>query len=112
MKRNFEDPAKAKVAGRKGGKAVRPENRYFSRNREAAAVGGRKSRYVPPKTKPKPDDTETKVYFQKIGGEYARLMPWEKLDEAARQFWRKSASEAKARQETLVLFQDRINPIA
>jgi hypothetical protein len=89
--RHFTDKKAAKIAGKKGGKSVPPSLRYFSVNREAAAAAGRKSRYVTPKPKPKPDDTLGRALFEGIPGDYPKLMPWTKLSEPARQFWRKQA---------------------
>ena len=108
---NFSDKKAAKKAGRKGGKAVRPENRYFSVNREAAANAGKKSRYAPPRPKIVPDDTIPRSHFEEISGDYAKMVPWDKLDETTRQFWRKRAQDLglqllKVSKESLVVVQD------
>lgn len=99
--KHFTDKAAAKRAGRKGGKNVPPSLRYFAVNREAAAAGGRKSRYAAPKPKPIPDDTAGRALFEGIPGDYPQMMPWTKLNESARQFWRKQAD---------VLLKNGINP--
>lgn len=89
---NFSNRKIAKRAGRKGGKNVPPQKRYFSINREAAAAAGRKSRYVAPKPRLIPDDTEAIALFKSTSPDYAQLVPWPKLTESTRQFWRKQAN--------------------
>lgn len=87
----FENKKIAKRAGKKGGKNVPPASRYFSVNREAAAAAGRKSRYVAPKPGPVYDDTYAKALFKATSPDYAQLVPWDKLADSTRQFWRKQA---------------------
>lgn len=91
--RTFCDVEKARQAGRKGGRVKRPGSRYFSVNREAAAAAGRKSRYVSPTPVQAPDDRGARAEFEKISGDYSKLVPWEQLAESTRQFWRKKASD-------------------
>lgn len=88
---HFTDRAAAKRYGRKGGKNVPPSLRYFALHPEVAAAAGRKSRYVAPKPRPIPDDTAGRALFEGVPGEYPKLMPWTKLPETARKFWRKQA---------------------
>lgn len=92
-KHGFKDRSLAKRAGKKGGQVSRPATRYFSINREAAAEAGRKSRWVAPKPVPVPDDTAARAIFEEISGDYAKLVPWDKLAETARDFWRKRAKD-------------------
>jgi len=106
MKQPFRDKEKAKEAGRKGGKVRRPGTRYFSVNREAAMAAGKKSRYSPPK-KPKPDYTKARAFFESIGGEYVKWMPWEKLGKTEWEYWRKQALVA----ERAAPSEDVLNPL-
>ena len=90
-RRGFDDKALARRAGKKGGKVSHPSTRYFALNRAAAAAAGRKSKWVAPKPVPVPDDTVPRAIFERISGDYAKLVPWDQLAESAREFWRKRA---------------------
>jgi hypothetical protein len=103
----FRDKQKAKEAGKKGGRVKRPGTRYFALNREAAAAAGRKSHYQPPK-KPKPDYTKAKAFFEGLGGDYVKFMPWEKLGRQEWEYWRKMAL---AHEKSLVLVEDVGDPL-
>lgn len=58
-------------------------------NPEAARAAGKKSRYAAPKPKPIPDDTLARAEFERVSPDYAQLVPWERLAESTRRFWRK-----------------------
>jgi general stress protein YciG len=90
--RRFKNKRRARRDGKKGGKAVPAEKRYFSRNKEAAAAAGRKGGMTPRKPAPIPDDAEARALFEKISGDYAKLVPWDELAESTRQFWRRSVN--------------------
>lgn len=64
------DPELARAAGRKGGRAVRPERRSFSVNRELAAAAGRKGgTMVPAERRSFSQDPELAAKAGRKGGQ-------------------------------------------
>ena len=110
----FCNKEKARQAGRKVGQVHRPGTRYFAMNREAAAAAGRKSRYIALRPVPVPDDRAARAEFERVSGDYARLVPWEQLAESTRQFWRKKANDLakEMANNSQVLFKDSGNSTA